>query len=220
MKRWRSGLFILCYLSLLLYGTICSTLQYDAHRHVGMYFIVWDMFCGWDAFEFRRHHIAEGESGTYYDVTPPWTEFQPYGHTPRHDYDSWGIFSEHVIANTLRHTQHEPITRVFVVEEVWQKKYNLPDVLWKRRFDEPKQPRSYYHIRRVVDSQGQLLQDNLTWTQRMTNLALSQNSGLMEQVTRSQRHAPAFSKGRSPIQPASYSVPANEQELPPSGGTR
>ena len=31
--------------------------------------------------------------------------------------------------NVLKHTQHEPIGRLFVIEECWQKKYSTPGTM-------------------------------------------------------------------------------------------
>jgi hypothetical protein len=123
-----------------------------------MYFFVWDMFCGWAAFETRYHIVGEGESGTYYWLTPcPWGDFRPYGDLSRTHYDYYGNGLVRMGMNTLRHTTHEPIVRMFSIEEAWPKKYNLPDHLWEIRFSEPKDPISYFWVRGIYSTDGEQL---------------------------------------------------------------
>jgi hypothetical protein len=101
-----------------------------------MYYFVWDMFCGWSAYDSRMHIVAEGESQTFYRLTPaPWGEFQPFGSLGREHYDSFNGHGVNIGMNVLKHTQHEPMVRLFVIEESWAKKYNLPDAVWKTRYD-------------------------------------------------------------------------------------
>src|SRR5262249_43908290 len=76
--------FIASYLGTLSYGIFCHTLGFGVGAHPLMYFIVWDMFCGWTAYDSRVHVVAETENQKYYDVaTPPWGEFHPWGHLGR-----------------------------------------------------------------------------------------------------------------------------------------
>ncbi len=191
MKRCLSRSFIVGYLLLLGYGFVSHTFQYKHNDHLGMYFIVWDMFCGWDAFEMRKHLIAEGESGQYYDLSAPWKEFNPYLEAERRHFDSWGFFSGYLGANTLKQTDHEPIVRMYLVEEHWSKKYNLPDPLWSKRFDEPKQKRSYYYMRCEFDEQGTLSGMHYSWPNQLAYRALMNNPRLKEDVAKSQPYMDA-----------------------------
>ncbi|MBM4075207.1 MAG: hypothetical protein FJ267_06145, partial [Planctomycetes bacterium] len=87
MRRWFAKITIGLYLSVLSVGIISHAMNFGTFSHPAMYYIVWDMFCGWTAHEIRYHVIAEGESGTYYDVSQgPWGTFMPYGDLPRSQY--------------------------------------------------------------------------------------------------------------------------------------
>ena len=66
IKRWAVSLVIVGYLSSLGYGIVCHTLNFNTASHPAMYFVVWDMFCGWSAYANRVHIIGEGEDNKYY----------------------------------------------------------------------------------------------------------------------------------------------------------
>lgn len=164
MPRFVIKLFIAAYLSVLGMGLFCHTMAYKADAHPMMYYVVWDMFCGWNGYSYRNHIIAEGESGQYYSLTPaPWGEFKPFGPLDRYHYDSYSSFMGRIAHNVLEHTEHEPITRVFLVEEHWNKRFNLPEYLWRHRYDEEKDKKSYYHVRSVFDPLGEKLVCNPCW---------------------------------------------------------
>ena len=61
IKRWAVSLVIVSYLGSLGYGIVCHTLNFNTASHPGMYFVVWDMFCGWSAYANRLHIVGEGE---------------------------------------------------------------------------------------------------------------------------------------------------------------
>lgn len=156
MRRWLSGLFIFAYLSALMLGIASQTMKFGAGSHPAMYYFVWDMFCGWAAYEVRYHVIAEGESGKYYWLAPgPWGTFRPFGDLARNHYDYYGNGLLRMASTTLKHTSHEPIRRIISLEEVWAKKYNIPDHLWEYRMDEPKDALSYFWLRNVYAPDGQ-----------------------------------------------------------------
>ena len=87
-------------------------------------------------------------------------------HIPRH------------IDHVLRHTSHEPIERVFVVEEHWPKQYNVPDRLWDSFYDEPADKISYYNLRAICTDSGQLISSRPGWIYRQTLLSISDNPRL------------------------------------------
>jgi hypothetical protein len=156
MRRWISHLFIAAYLSALVGGISCQALKFGVSAHPAMYFVVWDMFCGWAAHETRYHLIAEGESGTYYWLAPnPWGTFKPYGDLARNHYDYYGHGLLRMAQNSIKHTQHEPLRRIISIEESWPKKYNLPDHLWALRTGEPKDPMSYFWVRNIYSPEGE-----------------------------------------------------------------
>ncbi|QDT16103.1 hypothetical protein [Alienimonas californiensis] len=167
LSRWAASLFIGGYLSVLAAGVASHALEFHQGSHPLMYYIVWDMFCGWSAHSYRNHVIAEGESGTWYEVgTGPWEEarpFRPYGDLKRIHYDVNATHGARTALNVLRHTAHEPIVRIALVEEVWAKKFNLPEPHWSERWNVPKDPASYYAVRHVLSPNGQLLGSRPSW---------------------------------------------------------
>jgi hypothetical protein len=159
MKRILAVAFILCYISVLTFGNACHLLRHGVGSHPLMYMIVWDMFCGWAAYDSRMRIIAEGESETYYDLThPPWGELHAFGYIGRENYDQYNTHSGDVALNVLKHSSHEPIARIIVIEESWPKKLNLPDPVWNLRYDIPKDRHTYYRIRQVMLPDGTITQ--------------------------------------------------------------
>jgi hypothetical protein len=185
MKRLLAIGTIVAYLSVLGVGLGSHALNYKTGSHPSMYFIVWDMFCGWSAYEDRVHIIAQGESGKYYDLAPgPWGDYQPFGDLARHHYDPYLEHSGALAQVTLRHSEHEPIQQIFVVQETWAKKYNLPDELWASRYPEPKDKYSYFQMRKVLGPEGRTLASNPSWFDHQSSLNLSDNPRLRADATR------------------------------------
>jgi hypothetical protein len=186
MKKLLTIGFIVTYLGALNYGIGCHMLGHGTGAHPLMYFIVWDMFCGWSAYDSRMHIIAEGENQKYYDVaTPPWRELLPWGHLGRQHYDAFNNHTGRVGRNILKHTRHEPITRMFVVEENWAKKYNVPDAVWRARNDGPKEPHKYYLTRTVLLPDGTVTRSSAPWLQLQSTKMLGDNPRLQVQASKS-----------------------------------
>lgn len=185
MKRGLTTLLIAVYLGVLTAGLVSHALKFHSHSHPVMYFLVWDMYGGWCAFETRQHVIAEGVSGEYYEVLPPpWESYKPFGVLDRQHYDAKVQYVPQMAALVLQHTEHEPIRRIVVIEEAWSKKYNLPDHLWTSRHDDPKQPTSYFHVRAVADAEGHVSHRTLQWSQRLSTRCLADNPRLMSDISR------------------------------------
>ena len=181
-----ASLFIIGYLTALAGGVAANTFSYGATAHPLMYFLVWDMFCGWSAYESRMRVIGEGVSGQFYTVSPgPWGELRPHGDLGRQHYDASGAHCARMALNTLAHTQHEDLTRLFVVEEVWPKKFNMPDDGWAARWDEPKQRSRYYNLRHVVTPEGAILQTFPDWFSHQGHLVALANPRLAAEYSRS-----------------------------------
>jgi hypothetical protein len=179
MKRWLARLTICTYLSALIIGTSCHAMNFGLSSHPIFYYFVWDMFCGWSAHEIRYHLVGEGESGAHYQLSPaPWNTFAPYGDMERGQYDTLGNAHAKIAVNTLKHTDHEPITRIFLIEEVWSKKYNLPEGLWALRFDEPKDPHSYFWLKATMDGDGKLVQYNRDYLTNLLSMTIADNPRL------------------------------------------
>jgi hypothetical protein len=185
MKRWLAHLTIAAYLGSLATGIFCHAVGFGLSSHPAMYFIVWDMFCGWSSWATRTELVAQGESGAYYDLgATPWGDFYPFGDLPRRHYDATNNFTPRMALNCLKHTKHEPIARVFVVEVWWPKMYNLPDHLFTRRFGRAKDIEKYYHIKHIFTPDGTLLQSNPTWLQQQYAIAMGNNPRLQADVRR------------------------------------
>lgn len=180
MKRWLTHLVIAAYLSALGFGVFSHAVNYKIGAHPAMYFIVWDMFCGWASHASRLQIIGQGESGEFYELAPgPWGEMKPYGSIGRRHYDAFCVFAPKMAMNCLKQTKHEPMERLYVIEECWPKKYNLPDEIYARRNPDPKDPHHYFHVRYVLDGDGNLLQRNDHWLNYQASLCVSNNPRLM-----------------------------------------
>ena len=185
MKRWLAKLAIGSYLTALTLGIVCHAMNFGLNAHPVVYYFVWDMFCGWSAHEVRYHLVAEGESGNHYRLSPaPWNTFAPYGDLERDQYDVIGFTHAKIGLNTLRHTDHEPMVRFFLVEEAWPKKYNLPDHIWATRFDEPKDPHSYFWLKTTYSDDGMVLRANRDYISNLQTLAVIDNPRLKADAQR------------------------------------
>jgi hypothetical protein len=184
--KWCVGLFIGCYLGVLTLGVVAHALKIGLSGNTLSYYVVWDMFCGWQAYDQRTHLIAESESGRYYDVSEPWGEFQPFGNLGRIQYDvSSHMVSKH-IDHVLSHTEHEPVNRVFVVQELWPKQYNLPERLWKQNFGRERDKLSYYHLRAVCNEEGTFVTNYPDWLNQQQLNAVGDNPRLRHEVQQAQ----------------------------------
>lgn len=187
MKRRLSSLVICAYLGVLGFGLVSHTFQYANVKHPLMYYIIWDMFCGWSAYADATKIVAEGESGKFYELAPgPWGEIHPYGSVGRHDYDNRKDFYVRLASNTLRHTQHEPIARIVVLEEIWSKIYDLPDDIWKARYDEPKEVHKYYRQRAEMTGDCRVIRRYSGWHDNQATVAVIDNPRLMNDSRSSQ----------------------------------
>ena len=185
MKRWITHATIAGYLGALLIGLVSHTIIYKAHSHPLMYLVVWDMYCGWSAFESRYHVLGETYDGKHYEVLPaPWGEFHPYQGPSRRHYDTQVRFLPRMAELVLSHTEHEPVRRLIVVEEAWSKKYNLPDVLWARQHDDRKDKHSYFHVRAVVSRDSDAEMRYPDWSSALAKKSLMDNPRLLSDMAR------------------------------------
>jgi len=190
MKRWFVHLFIASYLSALGIGIVCHTFSFGLAVHPAMYYVVWDMFCGWSAYESRMQIIGEGESGTYYELSPaPWGDFRPYGSLGRRHYDTFAAHGARLGLNAVRHTRHEPITKILVIEENHAKKYNLSDAMYERLYGEAKEMVKYYHVRNAITPEGRVLSVQPSWLTVQFSHCLTDNPRLQADT---RRHRPVY----------------------------
>ena len=189
MKRWLSNLVIGLYLTALSVGITAQTMNCGSACHPAMYFFVWDMFCGWSSHEIRYHVIGEGESGTCYELAPgPWKQFMPYGDLPRAHYDVLGNSHRKMALNALAQTDHEPIRRVIMVEEVWSKKFNMSDRSWYNRFDEPKDPLSYFWQRAEMTADGRVISAVPDYLSYLQTAKVADNPRLIQDLQQGRDH--------------------------------
>ena len=183
VKKWLTHLVITGYIGALAWGLVSHTFEYKNDSHPAMYYIVWDMFCGWGSYSNRVQVIAEGESGEFYEVTPaPWGSIKPFGKLDRRHYDFYGLAINRIAMNVLKHTRHEPITRVYVLDECWPKKFNIPDSLWNARYAEDKDPYHYFYTRYVIAGDGALLEQYPNWFEYQQRLVIGDNPRLVRDV--------------------------------------
>ncbi len=192
MKRWLTHIWISTYLLALLFGFFAHAFDIQSGSHPVMYFLVWDMFCGWAGYEGRMQVVGEGESGKFYELAPaPWGEFHPYGSLARQHYDPECKQGERFGHMCLDHTRHEPMVRIFVVEEEYPKKFNLPEAQYEAYYGKPKDFYTYCHTRFVVTPSGELLSSQPTWFVYQYQTGLRDNPRLMSDARRSQPYVPS-----------------------------
>ena len=186
MRRWFIGLFIATYLTALTTGLVCHALSVGTGSHPIMYFLVWDMYCGWGAYDSSYKAIAEGVSGTYYDLEPaPWGTFKPFNTRDRYQYSTSTEWMARTAAHTVALTEHEPIARMFIVEENWAKQFNLPDYVWKSRYNIPKQPYRYTKVRVEMDGTGTTVNSYPTWVSVQGQMMVGDNPRLQQHIRNS-----------------------------------
>lgn len=179
MKRAGLNLGIGLYLLALAWGILSHTLSFQQTAHPVMYYFVWDMYTGWSPFESKMQILGRGESGQYYQLSPPpWGGSVPWGSYDRNSYDAEFLRSWKFAGNTLRHTDHEPMQRIYVVEECWPKQFNLRDSFWDQRFGTPKDRRDYFNVVRVYSPTGEIEAEQVPWRSRLLAQAIMSNPRL------------------------------------------
>lgn len=185
MKRWLTHCAIAGYLLALCWGIAGHCFKYCDACHPAMYFVVWDMFCGWSTWEQRLHIVAEGESGNYYRLAPgPWGDYQPYSDIGRHHYDNFGNHTQRIATNCLKHTDHEPIRRVYVIEEAWNKKFNQPESLQQDVVPVGDTQHSYFYLRDEFRADGSTVVRRTPWFQLQANRTVIENPRLRLQANK------------------------------------
>jgi hypothetical protein len=185
MKRWFTSLGIAAYLTALAAGFVTHALEYGTDCHPIMYFLIWDMFCGWSGYEGRMQLIGEGESGNYYKLAPsPWGEFHPYGFIDRPHYDPNHTNGFVIANNCLKHTKHEPMVRLFVVEEEYPKKFNIPDKQFEAYYGKPKVVHPYYLTRYILSPTGEVMSQQPNWFTVQYQMSLGDNPRLVNDAYR------------------------------------
>jgi len=190
MKRWLVNAGIATYFAALAFGYVMHVLAIPNGRATFMplFFLKFNMFSGWSGYEARMEVLGEGASGKFYQLAPgPWGEFQPYGYLDRRHYDQQFENGLRFAQNSLKHTAHEPIDRILVVEAWYPKKFNLPDKQFEAYYNKPKNLKKYYHLRFVLNPDGEVLSAQPIWLRHEEQLLLTDNPRV---VTETQRRKP------------------------------
>lgn len=183
MRRWIVGTFIVAYLSALSFGLGCQTLRMGTTMHPAMYFIVWDMYCGWAAYNHSYRAVAEGVSGTYYDLNPaPWGAFRPFDTLDRFQSIMPTYSQAKMAALVAAHTRHEPIARMFVIEEAWAKQFDLPDYIWKAHNAIPRTPHRYTKLFIEMAGDGSVTQYHTSWLEAQNQMMIADNPRLQHEI--------------------------------------
>ena len=97
------------------------------------------------------------------------------------------------------------MARLFVFEEAWAKKYNLPESNWRQRYSEPKEPYNYFHMRTVMTPEGRITGNTLSWLSYQTSFTISDNPRLARE---SERSMPMFMVRPKSQSDSMYSAPS------------
>jgi hypothetical protein len=183
MKRKLINAAIGGYLCALVVGVGCVVTQVRFFWPP-LYFLTFDMYGGWSGYDCKMQIIGEGESGRFYVLSPgPWGPFNPYSERlSRQCYDQAFEYGRRLARPGLAHTTHEPILRIFVVEQEYPRKFNLPDAQYQAYYRTPKPDRIYSHLRMVLTPEGEVLRQSPVWLQYQDNLSISDNPRLVAQA--------------------------------------
>ena len=119
------------------------------------YFFTWDMFPFYHAWSSRRTAIGKTAAGRYVEIVPAGA--QRYrggadGNLTRADLDRGENTVRKLADQTLAHThdiESDPVTQVWLLEEFWPEKMNLPSDLYEEFWGTSKPERTYW--RRIAD---------------------------------------------------------------------
>ena len=182
VRKWAISALIMSYLGFLSWGIVGHALKIPAAGNALGYFVVWDMFCGWQAYDNRLHLIAEDSQGQYYRIREPWGAFHPFGEEDRVDYDVSNFLAPRHIRHVLKHSGHPPIDRVYVVQEIWGKQYNIPDEIWAKYYAEPKDKVSCFSLRAICTPEGTPIESNPDWFMAQELKSIADNPRLQQQA--------------------------------------
>jgi hypothetical protein len=185
MKRWFVNAGLCGYLGALAFGFLCVCCQVRFYVPP-LYFLTFDMYGGWAGYDCKMQVIGEGQSGRFYRLSPgPWGPFCPYSsRLSRQCYDQAFEYGRLLARPGLRHTQHEPIMRIFAIEQEYPKKFNLPDAQYEAYYGKPKPARIYSHTRMVLSPEGEILTESRPWLQCQDNISITDNPRLVADATR------------------------------------
>ena len=163
-SRWAVNSLIAGYLGALAVGLALHAWQLPGHNTLPGYFVVWDMFCNWTGYENRVRFIGEGESGRHYDLLAADIHSpRLHGSEHRAHYDYSGRHTPLVASRVAERSRHEPLTRIFVMEESWSKQFNLPPRLYEQTHGCRPDRVVHRHLRGILAPNGHVLQTQAGW---------------------------------------------------------
>lgn len=178
VQKYAVSVGIAAYLAVLGYGVLLHTFDLPGKQTVPGYLVVWDMYCGWSGYERRLHFVAQGQSGTFYDCSDvPGKTITPHGDTPRRNFDFQNQFCGKLAADVLARTAHEPINRIFVLEQNWPKRFNVPAVI--RPELAMKERPTYWHAQAVYTPDGEIVDAKPLWIAVQGDRAIFDNPRLL-----------------------------------------
>jgi hypothetical protein len=95
------------------------------------------------------------------------------------------MFTGKMAANILRHTSHEEMLRILVVEKAWPKKFNLPENVWAQAYAEPKDVHYYYRVRAEVTPEGTTTGVRNSWLDSQVARVMTDNPRLRQDARKS-----------------------------------
>lgn len=144
--------FVLSYIAAVLFFFYCHLLGQTRGMPWG-YFWTWDMFPNYASFSARRMALGETEAGRYVKVFPTnKMHFRRGGSgdltrfdLPRNDV-ALRFAVEKTLAANAREQNPDRVRYVFLVEEYWPVKFNLPNDLYEKAFGEENPNRHSFRI--------------------------------------------------------------------------
>ena len=144
--------FILSYLAAGVFFLYCHLLGQTRGLPWG-YFWTWDMFPNYPSFSARRLALGETEGGHFVRVFP--TNKMHYRRGGSGDYTRFDLprndaalrkAVEETLEAAHASAADDPVTYVFLVEEYWPVRFNLPDDLYRKAFGEENPQRHSFRI--------------------------------------------------------------------------
>ena len=164
VRRLAFPLVIAAYLGCIAFSFFRHVLG-DPGEHPIAYFWTWDMFAGHPAESSRRLVIAKTDDGRFVQFIPGSGQRFRWGRggdATRIDLDRRTVHLRAAVEYELRCFRSiapdRPLERIYVVEQYWPARFNLPDGLYEATYREPNPRRKYWRVLHEADiSGGQLL---------------------------------------------------------------
>jgi len=130
----------------------------DVLPHAIAYFFTWDMFPGHYCESTRKFAVGRTARGKYVQLVPgPLDQYRagPRGDLSRVDLDRMGRdfrrLAEFSLMQTRETRKDDPVEHVYMFEQYWPNKFNLPDDLYASFTGEAKPERRFWRLRDEFD---------------------------------------------------------------------